>query len=104
MAHMGQLETRLWINSNYAPDVSQDNFIISRLLYITIDKMDEDPDPEIAVRFEEELPQFLRFAQACYERCCPEDYAIGQPDHVSLAIGVQSLQTRRSLQVFSWPI
>ncbi len=87
MAYQGQLDTRLWINSNFAPEVSQDNFITSRLLYITIDKMEEDPDPEIGSRFKAELPQFLRYAKACYERCCPDDYAIVQPDHVSLAIG-----------------
>jgi phage/plasmid-associated DNA primase len=84
MAYQGELDTRLWINSNFAPEVSQDNFITSRLLYITIEKMAEDPDPEIGTRFKAELPQFFRYAKACYERCCPDDYAIVQPDHVSL--------------------
>lgn len=86
-AYSGQLETRLCITSNYAPRVSSDNFITSRLLYIHIDPLDEPVDPTIGERFESELPQFLRFAKACYEKLCADNYSLQQPDSVKEVIG-----------------
>lgn len=81
-AYTGQLETRLWINSNVAPKVSQDNFITSRLVYISIDKMDEAVDPNIGEAFLAEMPQFLRFARDCYAKTCADNYRIVQTDAV----------------------
>ena len=78
MAYQAQLEARLWINSNYAPSVSQDNFIRSRLLYICLAPMSEAPDIHIGKRFEAELPAFLEYGQRMFEQLCPDSRKIRQ--------------------------
>lgn len=78
MAYQTQLEARLWINSNYAPSVSQDNFIRSRLLYVCLDVMREKPDINIAPKFEAELPAFLEYGQRMFAKLCPDSRKIEQ--------------------------
>lgn len=76
-AYTATLKAYMWICSNYAPEVTNNNFITSRLLYIHIDKMvDEKPDPTVFSRLEAELPGFLAYAKDCYEKLCPDNYRI----------------------------
>lgn len=76
-AYTTTLKARMWICSNYAPQVTNDNFVLSRLLYVFIDKMvNETPDPTVFERLENELPGFLWYAKNCYINRCPDDYRI----------------------------
>lgn len=76
-AYTSVLKARMWICSNHAPEVTNNNFIISRLLYIHIDKMvNETPDPTVFERLEAELSGFLAYARECYEKLCPDNYKI----------------------------
>jgi len=76
-AYTAELKARMWVCSNHAPEVTNNNFIISRLLYIHIDKMvNETPDPTVFDRLIAELPGFLAYAKECYEKLCPDNYKI----------------------------
>jgi phage/plasmid-associated DNA primase len=76
-AYTAKLKARMWICSNHAPEVTKDNYAVSRLLYVHIDKMvDEKPDPTVFSRLTNELPGFLAYAQKCYLKRCPDNYRI----------------------------
>jgi hypothetical protein len=76
-AYTSTLKARMWICSNYAPEITNDNFAVSRLLYIKIDKMiDETPDPTVIDRLRAELPGFLAFAIKSYRERCVDNYKI----------------------------
>lgn len=77
-AYQGQLNTRMWICSNFPPRVSGDNFIKSRLLYIHVEPMNEAPDPTILAKMKAELPHVLALAERCYSKRCPDNYKITQ--------------------------
>lgn len=112
MAYQAQLEARLWINSNYAPSVSKDNFIRSRLLYICLAPMVEPPDINIGEKFEAELPAFLEsiFAQEWVETTEFEDSCVpcteiqtvlkreGLRDNVKQADWYRWLEKRKGLK------
>ena len=76
-AYTSRLQARMWVCSNFAPEVTDDHFVRSRLLYIHIDKMrDEKPDPKVINYLREELPGFLHFAQQAYAKKCRDHYEI----------------------------
>ncbi|MBA6264286.1 DUF5906 domain-containing protein [Colwellia sp. Bg11-12] len=76
-AYTAYLNARMWICSNFAPEVTNDNFMTSRLLYISISPLvDEAPDPSISERLIAELSGFLAYAKECYEKRCPDNYRI----------------------------
>jgi len=76
-AYTAYLNARMWICSNFSPEVTSDNFMTSRLLYINISPLvDEAPDPSISERLIEELSGFLAYAEKCYEERCPDNYRI----------------------------
>ena len=81
-AYDGQLTTRMWINSNYSPMITQDNFMVSRLLYIKLQPLNEPIDPEIGKKFKAELPTFLAYAKVCYEERCKDNYKVVQTKEV----------------------
>ncbi|MDX2370857.1 MAG: DUF5906 domain-containing protein [Colwellia sp.] len=86
-AYTSTLKACMWISSNYAPEVTNNNFITSRLLYIYIDKMvDEKPDPTVFGRLEAELPGFLAYAEDCYKRLCPDNYKIETKSTTDLSV------------------
>lgn len=71
------LKARAWINSNHMPEIDDNNFSISRLLLLKIDKMvDERPDPSVVGQLESELGGFLAYAKECYGRLCTDHYKI----------------------------
>ena len=76
-AYTAYLNARMWICSNFSPEVTNDNFMTSRLLYISISPLvDEAPDPSISERLIAELSGFLAYAKECYEKRCPDNYRI----------------------------
>jgi len=76
-AYTAYLNARMWICSNFSPEVTSDNFMTSRLLYISISPLiDEAPDPSISERLISELSGFLAYGKECYEKLCPDDYRI----------------------------
>jgi hypothetical protein len=76
-AYTAYLNARMWICSNFSPEVTSDNFMTSRLLYINISPLvDEAPDPSISERLIAELSGFLAYAKECYEKRCPDNYRI----------------------------
>ena len=75
-AYTSYLKARMWVCSNFAPEITNDNYILSRLLYIDIDKMDEKPDPKVRDDLKAELPGFLHYAKQAYEERCPDNYKI----------------------------
>ncbi|MEQ5875790.1 hypothetical protein J3455_14725 [Pseudoalteromonas sp. NFXS39] len=76
-AYTAYLNARMWICSNFSPEVTSDNFMTSRLLYISISPMvDEKPDPTVKERLKAELSGFLAYAEQCYEERCPDNYRI----------------------------
>lgn len=77
-AYTAQLETRLWINSNFAPVVPSDNYVRSRLLYIHLDAMEDKPDAAIGPKFVKEMPAFLEYGRKCFEKLCVDGRAIQQ--------------------------
>jgi hypothetical protein len=80
-AYTATLKAYMWISSNYAPEVTNNNFITSRLLYIHIGKMvNEKPDPTVFKRLEAELSGFLSYAKYCYEKLCADNYKIETND------------------------
>lgn len=79
-AYDGQLETRMWINSNNAPEIDAERSVLSRLLYIYIEPMDEIPDPDIGVKFRRELPAFLEYGRTCYEEICVKNAELQQSE------------------------
>lgn len=75
--YFAKLTARVWVNSNFMPEVENSNFATSRLLLIEIEKMThETPDPKAIERLTGELPGFLAHAIECYEELCPDDYKI----------------------------
>jgi len=71
------LKARVWIISNHMPEIENNNFSISRLLFLKINKMvGEKPDPNAVGLLESELNGFLAYAEKCYERLCPDHYKI----------------------------
>lgn len=78
MAYQAQLEARMWINSNYAPSVSHDNFVRSRLLYITLGPMREEQDIEIGKKFEVELSAFLKYGEEMFDKLCKDSRKVRQ--------------------------
>lgn len=86
-AYTTTLNARLWISSNYTPEITGDNFVTSRLLLITIDKMvDEKPDPTVVERLTTELPGFLAYAIDCYKKRCPDNYKIVTDDSINSTV------------------
>jgi hypothetical protein len=86
-AYTSTLKARMWICSNFAPEITNDNFVVSRLLYINIDKMvDEKPDPTVVKRLEDELPGFLAYAEKCYNDRCPDNYKVRTDDFTEQTI------------------
>jgi len=76
-AYTSKLNARMWVCSNFAPEVTDDNYVRSRLLYIHIDKMkDEKPDPKVIDHLKAELPGFLHYAKQAYEAKCRAHYEI----------------------------
>lgn len=76
-AYTSRLQARMWVCSNFAPEVTKDNFVLSRLMYIHIDKMrDEKPDPKVIEHLRDELPGFLHYAQQAYAKKCRDHYEI----------------------------
>lgn len=76
-AYTALLKARLWVSSNFSPEITGDNFMTSRLLMITISKMvDEKPDPKVIQRLEAELPGFLAYAISAYHERCLDNYRI----------------------------
>lgn len=76
-AYTSKLNARMWVCSNFAPEVTDDNYVRSRLLYIHIDKMeDEKPDPKVLDHLEAEIPGFLHYAKQAYETRCRAHYEI----------------------------
>ena len=76
-AYTSKLNARMWVCSNFAPEVTNDNYVRSRLLYIHIDKMkDEKPDPKVIDHLKAELPGFLHYAKQAYEGKCRDHYEI----------------------------
>jgi len=86
MAYQAQLEARMWINSNYSPSISHDNFVRSRLLYIVLDPMQEEPDIAIGKKFQEELPSFLAYGQKAFEKLCKDGRRIVQSERALVEI------------------
>ena len=82
-AYSAFLKARLWINSNFSPEIPDEGFATSRLLYIKIAPMvNEAPDPTVKEKLIAELPGFLAYAQAAYEKRCTDDYKIVVNDTV----------------------
>jgi hypothetical protein len=75
-AYSDYLNARMIVCSNYHPHITNDNFLLSRLLYVHIDPYSESPDIEAPKRIKEEFPFFLHYAQHCYQRKCPDHYTI----------------------------
>ena len=76
-AYTAYLNARMWVCSNFSPEVTNDHFMTSRLLYITIAPMvGEKPDPSVKERLKAELSGFLAFAKKCYEERCKDNYKI----------------------------
>lgn len=76
-AYTSTLQARMWVCSNYAPEITDDNFAQSRLLYLQIDKMkDEKPDPKAIDELKAEIPGFLYYAEQAYEKLCRDNYEI----------------------------
>lgn len=73
----GVIKARMLIASNYSPEVTNDRFVISRLLYIEIQPLKgETPDPRIEEQLKQELPGFLHYASQAYAKKCTDDYKI----------------------------
>lgn len=72
-------EARAVVLGNVAPFILRARHSTSRILYLTLSKLDL-PDERIDVTYPEkcvaELPGFLAYAEACYAERCPNDYAI----------------------------
>lgn len=81
-----QLSTRLWINSNFDPMITNDNFARSRLLYISVAPLTEAPDITLKSKFVEELPAFLEYGKICYDKVCTDQRKIKQVDEAMTAI------------------
>lgn len=85
-AYTARLQARMWVCSNHPPAVTKDNYVLSRLLYVHIDKMQgERPDPKVIEYLKEQLPGFLHYAKQAYEERCPDHYRIiteGQTDQM----------------------
>jgi hypothetical protein len=76
-AYTSTLQARMWVCSNFEPEVTNDNYVRSRLLYIHIDRMrNEKPDPKVIDRLRAELPGFLHVAKQAYEARCRDSYEI----------------------------
>lgn len=79
-AYTAQLEAVLWINSNFRPIVTGDNYARSRLLYVNLAMLNEPKDVEIRKKFVAELPAFLAYGQQCYTERCKDNRKIEQND------------------------
>lgn len=76
-AYTARLSARLWINSNFSPEVPDSKFATSRLLYLHISGLvDEKPDPTAIDRLRSELPGFLHYAEQAYAERCTDEYEI----------------------------
>jgi hypothetical protein len=75
--YFSELTARVWVNSNYLPEIENTNFAASRLLLIHIEKMaDESPNPNVGDHLKQQLPGFLAYAIDCYDRLCEDNYKI----------------------------
>lgn len=73
-----ELEARVVVLSNLAPDITGEGHNTSRTLWITIDPLPESHqrDPDYSAKVWDELPGFLNYAQQCFAARCTGDYAI----------------------------
>jgi hypothetical protein len=85
-AYTSQLETRMWINSNFAPVVSSDVYTRSRLLYIHIEPLNEAPDVTLKAKFVAEMPALLAYGKKCFDEVCVDGRAINQNAEANDAI------------------
>ena len=64
--------------SNYAPTLVNEEFVLSRLLYVRMGPMTGPrmTSSEVEALLIPELPGFLAYARRCYAERCPDGYAI----------------------------
>lgn len=80
------VDCRLCINSNSKPQLSNDNFILSRCLYINVAKLEDKPDVDLKAKFIAELPQFLEYGRQCFEMACTDKRKIAQNEKTQVLI------------------
>src|SRR5690606_24510810 len=73
------------ILSNHKPRLDRQNHILSRCLWIDMEARDltVEADPNIHLKFEAEMAQFLAFASWCYARRCKNHAEIVVNDAVN---------------------
>lgn len=82
--YYAELRARVWISSNHLPDVEDNNYTLSRLLLVKIDRLvGETPDPQVISRLEDQLAGFLAYALGCYRKKCPDNYKININDQTA---------------------
>jgi hypothetical protein len=82
------IECRVCVAANVAPFIINAVHNTSRTLFLVLEPLtiaDQDRDVAYAEKCAAELPGFLAYAQAQYERLCPNDYAIETNDAVKAA-------------------
>lgn len=75
-AYPAKLQSRLWVNSNLAPDLDNGVHETSRILYISVAKIVGEADNDIERKVIAELPAFLYYARECFNKRCPQGSSI----------------------------
>jgi len=92
-AYSAQMEAVLWINSNFRPIVTGDNFVRSRLLYINLEKLEEPKDITLKAKFIAELPALLAYGEQCYTELCTDNRKVVQNNQSNESIDEMVLES-----------
>ena len=76
MPYKGRIRAQMAVASNHEPSIENTNHSRSRILLISISPLTDVKDPRIEEKLLPELPGFLAFCQAAYNKVCPDHSTI----------------------------
>lgn len=102
MSQTSTLDARFIVNSNWLPSVVRARWYLSRLLLNQISELTDVKDPNIDIKYLQELNGFLAYAEECYNEVCLDDETITMTETTTKFInGLLDLEDPLMADVFT---